>query len=58
MDDANYALAQDVLAGRFKFIEEGIADPSGDGPMIAAQPEGVDDAAAGGTEPVRSGAVQ
>ena len=38
-DDANYALAQDVLAGRYKFIEEGIADPSGDGPMIAGQPE-------------------
>ncbi len=42
-DDANYALAQDVLKGRFTFIEEGIADPSGDGPMIAGQPEGVDE---------------
>jgi hypothetical protein len=42
-DDANYAAAQDVLKGRFKFIEEGIADPSGDGPMIASQPEGVEE---------------
>src|ERR687896_2010663 len=42
-DDANYKAAQDVLAGRFAWIEEGIADPSGDGPMIAAQPEGVDE---------------
>jgi alkylation response protein AidB-like acyl-CoA dehydrogenase len=38
-DDANYKAAQEVLAGRFKWIEDGIADPSGDGPMIAAQPE-------------------
>jgi alkylation response protein AidB-like acyl-CoA dehydrogenase len=40
-DDANYKAAQEVLAGRYQWIEEGIADPSGDGPMIAAQPEGV-----------------
>jgi alkylation response protein AidB-like acyl-CoA dehydrogenase len=39
-DDANYKAAQEVLAGRYQWIEEGIADPSGDGPMIAAQPEG------------------
>ena len=38
-DDANYAAAQDVLKGRFTWIEEGVADPSGDGPMIAGQPE-------------------
>jgi alkylation response protein AidB-like acyl-CoA dehydrogenase len=44
-DDANYAAAQDVLKGRFTFIEEGVADPSGDGPMIAGQPEGTGDAA-------------
>jgi hypothetical protein len=37
-DDAAYALAQDVLAGRFTWVEEGIVDPSGDGPMIAGQP--------------------
>jgi alkylation response protein AidB-like acyl-CoA dehydrogenase len=37
-DDANYALAQQVLEGRHTWLEEGIADPSGDGPMIADQP--------------------
>jgi hypothetical protein len=42
-DDANYKAAQEVLAGRYKWIEEGLADPSGDGPMIAPQPEGVED---------------
>ena len=34
-DDANYTLAQQVLEGRHTWLEEGIADPSGDGPMIA-----------------------
>ncbi|MGO9900816.1 MAG: acyl-CoA dehydrogenase family protein [Solirubrobacteraceae bacterium] len=33
-DDANYAAAQRVLDGRYRWLEEGIADPSGDGPMI------------------------
>src|SRR5215210_6834004 len=42
-DDANYALAQQVLEGRHTWIEEGIADPSGDGPMIAEQPDAVQD---------------
>jgi hypothetical protein len=42
-DDANYAGAMGVLDGRFKWVEEGIADPSGDGPMIASQPDSVDD---------------
>jgi hypothetical protein len=37
-DDANYGLAQHVLEGRHTWLEEGIADPSGDGPMIAEQP--------------------
>jgi hypothetical protein len=37
-DDANYKLAQQVLEGRHTWLEEGIADPSGDGPMIAEQP--------------------
>jgi alkylation response protein AidB-like acyl-CoA dehydrogenase len=37
-DDANYALAQHVLEGRHTWLEAGIADPSGDGPMIAEQP--------------------
>jgi alkylation response protein AidB-like acyl-CoA dehydrogenase len=36
-DDANYGLAQQVLEGRHTWLEEGIADPSGDGPMIAGQ---------------------
>jgi alkylation response protein AidB-like acyl-CoA dehydrogenase len=39
-DDAAYALAQDVLAGRFTWAEEGIVDPSGDGPQVAGQPSG------------------
>jgi alkylation response protein AidB-like acyl-CoA dehydrogenase len=34
-DDAAYALAQDVLEGRYTWVEEGVIDPSGDGPMIA-----------------------
>src|SRR3954471_1156756 len=42
-DDANYAVAQQVLEGRHTWLEEGIADPSGDGPMIAEQPEAVQD---------------
>jgi hypothetical protein len=33
-DDTNYAAAQQILAGRYPMLEEGIADPSGDGPMI------------------------
>jgi alkylation response protein AidB-like acyl-CoA dehydrogenase len=33
-DDANYAAGQRVLAGRYSWQEDGIADPSGDGPMI------------------------
>ena len=37
-DDANYALAQHVLEGRHTWLEEGIADPSGDGPMLAERP--------------------
>ncbi len=33
-DDANYAAAQRVLADRYTWLEDGIADPSGDGAMI------------------------
>ncbi len=43
-DDANRAAARRVLEGRYKWIEEGIADPSGEGPMIpdeVKQPETV-----------------
>ncbi|MGO9495631.1 MAG: acyl-CoA dehydrogenase family protein [Solirubrobacteraceae bacterium] len=43
-DDANRAAAARVLDGRYRWIEEGIVDPSGDGPMI---PEEVKRAAAG-----------
>ena len=34
-DDENHAAALKVLDGRYRLIEEGIIDPSGDGPMIA-----------------------
>jgi hypothetical protein len=44
-DDDNYTAAQAVLEGRFTWVEEGVADPSGDGPMIASQPDSVDDRA-------------
>ena len=37
-DDENHAAALKVLDGRYSLIEEGILDPSGDGPMIA-EPE-------------------
>jgi alkylation response protein AidB-like acyl-CoA dehydrogenase len=33
-DDDRYAAAQKVLAGRYSWLEEGIPDPSGEGPMI------------------------
>ena len=33
-DDANYAAAQRVLAGRYTWLEEGVIDPSGDGLMM------------------------
>jgi hypothetical protein len=36
-DDQGYKTAQAVLDGRHAWIEEGVADPSGEGPMI---PEG------------------
>jgi alkylation response protein AidB-like acyl-CoA dehydrogenase len=36
-DDANHAAALKVLDGRYSWIEEDVPDPSGDGPMIAAQ---------------------
>jgi alkylation response protein AidB-like acyl-CoA dehydrogenase len=40
-DQRNYRAAREVLDGRFKWLEEGILDPSGEGPMIAEQPEEV-----------------
>jgi alkylation response protein AidB-like acyl-CoA dehydrogenase len=33
---------QRILGGRYRWLEEGIIDPSGEGPMIGAQPESVD----------------
>jgi hypothetical protein len=33
-DDLNYAAAMKVLEGRYTWLEEGIMDPSGEGPMI------------------------
>ncbi|MFL5823763.1 MAG: acyl-CoA dehydrogenase family protein [Solirubrobacteraceae bacterium] len=45
-DDAGYSLAQKTLAGRYVWLEEGVIDPSGEGPMLtpgaeaARQPAG------------------
>jgi alkylation response protein AidB-like acyl-CoA dehydrogenase len=36
-DDANRAAAARLLDGRYRWIEEGIVDPSGEGPMIPAE---------------------
>src|SRR3954467_15607986 len=36
-DTDNYALAQRILSGDHTWLEEGIEDPSGDGPMINAE---------------------
>jgi hypothetical protein len=35
-DDDRYSAAQKVLEGRYKWLEEGILDPAGDGPMMPA----------------------
>jgi alkylation response protein AidB-like acyl-CoA dehydrogenase len=40
-DDEDYAAGQRVLDGRYSWLEEGIIDPSGEGPTVAAQPEQV-----------------
>jgi alkylation response protein AidB-like acyl-CoA dehydrogenase len=34
-DDEAYGTAQSVLEGRHRWIEEGVADPAGDGPMLS-----------------------
>jgi hypothetical protein len=34
-DTEGYAAAQQVLDGRHRWIEEGVADPAGDGPMLS-----------------------
>jgi alkylation response protein AidB-like acyl-CoA dehydrogenase len=36
-DDSRYSAAQKVLAGRYSWLEEGILDPAGDGPMMPPQ---------------------
>ncbi|MEY2404261.1 MAG: hypothetical protein QOD38_1812 [Acidimicrobiaceae bacterium] len=41
-DDLNYECAQKVLDGRYTWVEEGIVDPSGEGPMIADDNPGKD----------------
>jgi alkylation response protein AidB-like acyl-CoA dehydrogenase len=46
-DDANYKAAMKVLDGDYELLEEGVLDPSGDGPMIAEQPDEVQEAEAG-----------
>ena len=43
-DDANREAAAKLLDGRYRWLEEGIIDPSGEGPMI---PEEVKESAAG-----------
>jgi hypothetical protein len=34
-DDRDYGLAREVLRGRYTWLEEGVLDPSIDGPWIA-----------------------
>ncbi|HWD73610.1 MAG TPA: hypothetical protein VG371_00630 [Solirubrobacteraceae bacterium] len=36
-DDANRAAAGELLSGRYEWLEEGVIDPSGEGPMIPAE---------------------
>jgi hypothetical protein len=36
-DDENSTLAKQVLNGRYTWLEEGIVDPSGEGPIITPQ---------------------
>ena len=35
-DDSRYRAAQKVLEGRYAWLEEGMLDPAGDGPMMPA----------------------
>src|SRR4051794_27947696 len=36
-DSRNYTAAQKVLDGRYTWLEEGVLDPSGDGPFLASE---------------------
>jgi alkylation response protein AidB-like acyl-CoA dehydrogenase len=36
-DDSRYSAAQKVLEGRYSWLEDGVLDPAGDGPMMPAQ---------------------
>jgi hypothetical protein len=58
-DAAGYATAQKVLEGRYTWLEEGVADPSGDGPMVAGQPEDIasGEVSTNGNEPVAAAAA-
>jgi alkylation response protein AidB-like acyl-CoA dehydrogenase len=38
-DDAQYRVAQQVLAGRYAWFEEDVLDPAGEGPMMPAHAE-------------------
>jgi len=38
-DAANYTAAGRILDGRYKWLEEGVVDPSGDGPLFGDQSE-------------------
>ena len=39
-DDVDRAVVEGVLAGTYEWLEEGVVDPSGDGPWIADTPPG------------------
>ena len=54
VDDANRAAAARVLDGRYRWLEEGVPDPAGDGPMI---PEEVKQAAGEVKQPSSSPAA-
>ncbi|HYM56414.1 MAG TPA: acyl-CoA dehydrogenase family protein [Solirubrobacteraceae bacterium] len=45
-DDENYRGAKRVLEGRYAWVEGGIVDPSGSGPLVAGQTDAVEQAVA------------